>query len=88
MFEEMIPLLALFTLLAVIVLALISKERTIDRKRDPNAPVSTLAKDGKYGGVAFLRPLAARVSDPRDPLAQPAPGLSEDQEERVNRALY
>ena len=68
MFGDMIPLLALFTLLAVVVLALISKERTLDRKRDPNAPISTLAKDGKYGGVAFLKPLAARVHDPRDPL--------------------
>ncbi|WP_103256444.1 hypothetical protein [Tabrizicola aquatica] len=88
MFEEMIPLLALFTLLAVIVLALVSKERTIDRKRDPNAPVSSLAKDGKYGGVAFLRPLAARVIDPRDPLARPVLRLNEVQEDRVNRALY
>lgn len=56
MFDGLVPLLALFTFLAVIVLALISKERTKDRKRDPNAPTSTLAKDGKYGGVAFLQP--------------------------------
>lgn len=56
-----VPFLSLFTLLAVAVLALISKERTKDRMRDPNAPVSTLAKDGKFGGVAFLRPLADRV---------------------------
>ena len=55
-----VPFLSLFTLLAVAVLALISKERTKDRMRDPNAPVSTLAKDGKFGGVAFLRPLADR----------------------------
>lgn len=68
MFEEMIPLLALFTFLAVVVLALISKERTLDRKRDPNAPISTLAKDGKYGGLAFLQPLAVRVVVPRDPM--------------------
>jgi hypothetical protein len=52
-----VPFLSLFTLLAVAVLALISKERTKERMRDPNAPVSTLAKDGKYGGVAFLLPL-------------------------------
>lgn len=51
-----VPFLSLFTLLAVGVLALISKERTKDRMRDPNAPVSTLAKDGKFGGVAFLLP--------------------------------
>ncbi|HEY6918533.1 MAG TPA: hypothetical protein VI412_04690 [Tabrizicola sp.] len=56
-----VPFLSLFTLLAVAVLALISKERTKDRMRDPNAPVSTLAKDGKFGGVAFLLPLADRV---------------------------
>ena len=51
-----VPILSLFTLLAVAVLALISKERTKDRMRDPNAPVSTLAKDGKFGGVALLLP--------------------------------
>ena len=56
-----VPFLSLFTLLAVAVLTLISKERTKDRMRDPNAPVSTLAKDGKYGGVAFLVPLEDRV---------------------------
>jgi hypothetical protein len=72
MYEGIVPLLSLLTLLAVAVLALISKERTKDRMRDPNAPVSTLAKDGKYGGVAFLRPLAERIRDPRDPvLRQP-----------------
>ena len=51
-----VPFLSLFTLLAVAVLALISKERTKERMRDPNAPVSTLARDGKFGGVAFLLP--------------------------------
>ncbi|MDP3197018.1 hypothetical protein [Tabrizicola sp.] len=56
-----VPFLSLFTLLAVGVLALISKERTKDRMRDPNAPVSSLAKDGKYGGVAFLLPLEDRL---------------------------
>ncbi|MFN3280937.1 MAG: hypothetical protein ACK40I_04630 [Tabrizicola sp.] len=56
-----VPFLSLFTLLAVAVLALISKERTRDRMRDPDAPVSTLAKDGKYGGVAFLLPLEVRA---------------------------
>jgi hypothetical protein len=56
-----VPFLSLFTLLAVGVFAIISKERTKERMRDPNAPVSTLAKDGKYGGVAFLRPLEDRM---------------------------
>lgn len=56
-----VPFLSLFTLLAVAVLALISKERTRERMRDPDAPVSTLAKDGKYGGVAFLLPLEVRA---------------------------
>jgi hypothetical protein len=55
-----VPFLSLFTLLAVGVLALVSAERTKDRMRDPDAPVSTLAKDGKYGGVAFLVPLDDR----------------------------
>ena len=57
-----VPFLSLFTLLAVGVFALISKERTKKRMRDPNAPVSTLARDGKFGGVAFLLPLEARVA--------------------------
>jgi hypothetical protein len=56
-----VPFLSLFTLLAVAVLALISKERMKDRMRNPTAPVSTLARDGKFGGVAFLLPLDARV---------------------------
>lgn len=60
-----VPFLSLFTLLAVAVLALISKERTKDRMRDPNAPVSSLAKDGKYGGVAFLLPLDQRLRNQR-----------------------
>lgn len=57
---SIIPFLSLFTLLAVGVLALISAARTKARMRDPNAPVSTLAKDGKFGGVAFLMPLDER----------------------------
>lgn len=56
-----VPFLSLFTLLAVGIFALISKERTKERMRDPNAPVSTLAKDGKYGGVAFLLPPDAPI---------------------------
>lgn len=57
--------------LAVLALALIAKERWKDRQRDPNAPTSTLAKDGKFGRLSFLRPPAERVADPRDPLSQP-----------------
>jgi hypothetical protein len=52
----LIPVLSLTTMLIVLVLALISKERTEERRHDPTAPVSTLATDGKFGGVAFLRP--------------------------------
>ena len=57
MFEGLIPLLSLVTMLIVLTAALINKERTKDRMRDPNAPISSLAKDGKYGGVSFLLPL-------------------------------
>jgi hypothetical protein len=60
MFEGLIPLLSLGTLLCVCIFALINAERTKDRMRDPNAPVSTLARDGRFGGVAFLLPPEAR----------------------------
>ena len=56
-----VPFLSLLTLLAVAAFALISKARVEERRHDPNAPKSTLAKDGKYGGVAFLVPLRARM---------------------------
>jgi hypothetical protein len=69
-----VPVLSLFTLLAVAVLALISKERTKDRMRDPNAPVSTLAKDGKFGGVAFLLPPDQLQPNLRLALARPDRG--------------
>ena len=49
-----VPLLSLFTLLAVCVFALVSKARTEERKHDPSAPKSTLAKDGPQGGVDML----------------------------------
>jgi hypothetical protein len=67
MFQAIVPLLAMVTLLAVAVFALISRERTRDRIRDPAAPVSTLAKDGKYGGVGFLLPLDERLHRARAP---------------------
>jgi hypothetical protein len=87
MIEGLVPLLALCTLLAVAVFALVSKERTKDRMRDPNAPISTLAKDGKYGGVAFLRPLADRWADPRDPVSRRPLLLDPVAEEPVARVL-
>lgn len=46
-----LPLLALFTLVAVMAIGLISKAATERRKADPEAPTSTLAKDGPEGGV-------------------------------------
>lgn len=55
-YSWLVPFLALFTLLAVAVFALVSKERTDARRRDPKAPKSTLAKDGPQGGVAALTP--------------------------------
>ncbi|MBZ4689091.1 hypothetical protein FAZ78_21655 [Cereibacter changlensis] len=54
-FSWIIPLLSLVTLLAVLAFALISKGKVEERRHDPNAPKSTLAKDGPQGGVAFLR---------------------------------
>ncbi len=70
MFEGIVPVLALGTMFIVLVLALINKERTKDRQRDPNAPISTLARDGKYGGVGFLVPAGQRHSDYRKDSAQ------------------
>ena len=52
-----VPLLSLVTLLIVGVLALRSKVEVEERMHDPKQPVSTLAKDGPQGGVAFLIPL-------------------------------
>ena len=42
----LLPLLAMFTMLAAIVFSLYSKARTDERRRDPNAPKSSLAIDG------------------------------------------
>lgn len=47
-----LPLLTMFTLLAVVIFALVSKHRTEKRRHDPDAPKSTLAKDGPQGGIA------------------------------------
>lgn len=46
----LVPLLALFTLLAVCVFALVSKARVEQRRHDPNVPTSSLAKDSPSGG--------------------------------------
>ncbi len=43
--EFIVPLLALMTMLAFIVFALVSKHRTEEKLDDPNAPKSRLAKD-------------------------------------------
>jgi H+/Cl- antiporter ClcA len=45
-----VPLLALLTLLAVCIFALVSKVRTEARRHDPTAPKSSLAKDSPSGG--------------------------------------
>jgi hypothetical protein len=65
-FIWIVPLLSLLTLLSVLVFALVSKERIEERRHDPNAPKSTLAKDGPQGGVAFLVPLDQRMRRPPD----------------------
>ncbi|MGV8954380.1 MAG: hypothetical protein ACOH2M_25005 [Cypionkella sp.] len=44
-----VPLLAMMTLLAVCVFALISKANIERRRHDPNAPKSSLAVDGPTG---------------------------------------
>ncbi len=43
-------MLALFTLLAFIVMAIVSKRKTEQRMDDPSAPKSTLAKDKSSTG--------------------------------------
>ena len=61
-FSWLIPLLSLFTMLAVLAFAMVSKARTEERRHDPNAPKSSLAKDGPQGGVGFLRPKLNRYN--------------------------
>ena len=55
-YSWLVPFLALFTLLAVAVFAIVSKNRVEKRRHDPNAPTSTLAKDGPQGGIDALTP--------------------------------
>jgi H+/Cl- antiporter ClcA len=59
----LIPFLSLFTLLAVAVFALVSKARIEARRHDPNAPKSTLAKDGPQNGLTSLNPGSPRPED-------------------------
>lgn len=49
-FPQIVPILAMLSLLAVCVFALVSKERVEQRRRDPLAPKSSLAKDSPGGG--------------------------------------
>ena len=42
----LLPLLAMFTMLAAIAFSLYSKAVTEKKRKDPNAPKSSLAKDG------------------------------------------
>lgn len=48
--DFLLPTLAFGTLLAGTIFAMVSAQKTIDRKRDPNAPKSTLAADGDPHG--------------------------------------
>ena len=41
-----LPFLALFTLIAVLIFAAVSKRRVEQRRKDDEAPKSTLAEDG------------------------------------------
>ena len=50
-----VPLLALVTMLAAVVFALVSKAKTDARRHDPNAPTSTLAKDGPQDIRPFMK---------------------------------
>lgn len=47
---NIVPILALVTLLMLIVFAMISKKKVEDRLEDPDAPKSTLAKDARSEG--------------------------------------
>ncbi|WP_235840930.1 hypothetical protein [Cereibacter ovatus] len=61
----------LLALLAALLFALVSKDRIKARRHDPNAPKSTLAKDGRQGGVAFRRKDGPIPADKPD--ASPVP---------------
>jgi hypothetical protein len=50
-FAFLVPLLAMTTMLIVIVLALVSKKKVDQKRRDPNAPKSSLAADAPNTGA-------------------------------------
>lgn len=56
----LLVVLSIGTLVAVVILALVSKARVEQKRRDPTEPKSTLAKDGPQGGVAAIDPEAQR----------------------------
>ena len=56
-FTWIVPLLSLITLGAVALLAAAGKLAIVARQHDPSIPPSTLATDGPFGGVGFLRPV-------------------------------
>lgn len=49
--QWLLPLLAMFTLLCVVVFALVSKKQVEERRRDPEAPKSSLAPDSAGPGA-------------------------------------
>jgi hypothetical protein len=51
----LVGVLALGTMLAVLVFAMVSKEKIERKRHDPNAPKSTLAKDGPNGPPTILK---------------------------------
>jgi hypothetical protein len=71
-FSWLVPLLSLITLLAVAVFAAVSKVDVEERMDDPSIPKSTLAVDGPFGGVGFLRPIdpGPRRIDRVDPVLE------------------
>jgi hypothetical protein len=50
-FAFIVPVLALLTLLAVCVFALVGKARVEHLRHDPAAPTSSLARDSRTGGA-------------------------------------
>ena len=60
-----LPVLTFGTMFAVIVFALVSKERTERRRKDPNAPKSTLAEDAPERASPLMAKPAQTRRDPR-----------------------
>lgn len=72
-FTWLVPLLALVTLLAALIFALISKRAVKERMKDPTVPNSTLATDGPQGGVALINPEAEQMQRNDAVKNRPAP---------------